>query len=89
MRNYTISVAKTTAKLICAIVFIYAKCWFSYEAAHNIEYCMTSFTKTTFVQIVLLQQSFNELLNMFFRKKNLGVCILEHVHFIEQIRYNQ
>ena len=51
---------------------------------------MTSFTKTTFVQIVLLQQSFNELLNMFFRKKkNLGVCILEHVHFIEQIRYNQ
>ena len=38
----TICVAKTqalisfavTAKLICAFVFVYAKCWFSHDAAH-------------------------------------------------------
>ena len=42
LRNCTIRVAKTkalisyavTAKLICALVFTYADCWFSYEVAH-------------------------------------------------------
>ena len=41
-RNYTICVAKTkalisfavTAKLICDIVFAYAKCFFSHDVAH-------------------------------------------------------
>ena len=41
-RNCTIRVAKTkvlisfavTAKLICAFVFAYAKCWFSHDVAH-------------------------------------------------------
>ena len=41
-RNCTIPVAKTkalisfavTAKVICAFVFAYAKCWFSHEMAH-------------------------------------------------------
>ena len=40
--NCTIHVAKTkalisfavTAKLICAFVFAYAKCWFSHDMAH-------------------------------------------------------
>ena len=47
---------------------------------------MTSFTNTTFVQIAAIIQ---RALEHVFREKNLGVCILEHVHFIEQIRYNQ
>ena len=42
MRSCTIRVAKTkalisfavTAKLVCAFVFAYADCWFSYAVAH-------------------------------------------------------
>ena len=47
-RDWTIHVAKTkalisfavTTKLVCAFVFAYADCWFSYAAAQNILFVM-------------------------------------------------
>ena len=47
-RNCTIHVAKTkalisfavTAKLICVLVFAYAKCWFSPDVAHIALRCL-------------------------------------------------
>ena len=50
-RNCIIRVAKTkalisfaaTAKLICAFVFAYTKCWFSNDAAHILFFCDIAF----------------------------------------------
>ena len=30
--------SKLTAKLLCAIAFAYAKCWFSHDAAYSLFY---------------------------------------------------
>ena len=37
-----------TAKLICAIVFAYADCWFSHEAAQMLFYLMVHFQRSLY-----------------------------------------
>ena len=60
-RDCTIRVAKTkamisfavTAKLICAFVFAYADCWFSYPAAHFLYTGTIKCTEDTYTFLIL------------------------------------